>query len=446
MSIFYNITEFGANSNSVVMTEKIQKAIDRAYTNGGGTVIVPAGEFLTGSLRLKDNVELHLLPGARLKFSDNPADYPVVHSRWEGISQNVHASCLYAEKAKNISVTGFGCLDGNGQKWWERERNKTDKSAYFRPKLISFDSCEQITIKDVRMMDSPSWTVHPVRSYNITIDNVSIKNPADSPNTDGINPESCKNVRINNCNIDVGDDCIAIKAGTEETVEWMSCENITISNCTMVHGHGAVVIGSEMSGDIRNVAITNCIFQNTDRGIRLKSRRGRGGIVEDIRVINLVMDNVICPFVINLYYYCGPLGKEKYVWDKNPYPITKETPHFRRIHFADITARNVQACAGFIYGLAELYASEITFSNIDISMAENAVPGRPAMMANLDNMTNRGFYVGFAKDILFQHITIENHEGPAFYLDSTKDIDILHCKSRHTKQPEKLVEKRRVEK
>ncbi|GIN72576.1 endopolygalacturonase [Bacillus sp. J14TS2] len=446
MSIFYDITEFGAIPNSVVMTEKIQKAIDEAYTNGGGTIIVPAGEFLTGSLHLKDNVELHLLPGARLKFSDNPSDYPVVHSRWEGISQNVHASCLYAEKAKNIAVTGFGCLDGNGQKWWERERTKTDKSAYFRPKLISFDSCEQITIKDVRMMDSPSWTVHPVRSYNITIDNVSIKNPANSPNTDGINPESCENVRINNCNIDVGDDCIAIKAGTEETIERESCENITISNCTMVHGHGAVVIGSEMSGDIRNVTITNCIFQDTDRGIRLKSRRGRGGIVEDIRVNNIVMDHVMSPFVINLYYYCGPLGKEKYVWDKKPYPITEETPHFRRIHFANITARNIQACAGFIYGLAELYAAEITFSNIDISMAENAIPGRPAMMANLEKMTNRGFYVGFAKDVLFEHITIENHEGPAFYLENTKDIEVLYCKSRHTKQKEKLVEEANAEK
>lgn len=438
----YKITDFGAVPNSEVMTEKIQKAIDEAHEHGGGRVIVPSGKFLTGSLQLKDNIELHLLPGAILKFSDNPSDYPVVKSRWEGASQNVLASCLYAEKAKNISVTGFGCLDGNGHKWWDTQRNNKEKLPYGRPKLISFDSCEQITIKDIRMIDSPSWTVHPIQSYNITIDNISIKNPADSPNTDGINPESCKNVRINNCNIDVGDDCIAIKAGTEEASELISCENITISNCTMVHGHGAVVIGSEMSGDVRNVTITNCVFQDTDRGVRLKSRRGRGGIVEDLRVNNIVMDNVMCPFVINLYYYCGPLGKEKYVWDKNPYPITKETPNFRRIHFANITARNIQAAAGFIYGLAEIYASEITFSNIDISMAENATPGRPAMMANLENMTNHGFYVGFAKDLLFHNVTIENHEGPAFYLEYTQDIDIQNCKSRNTKRPEKLIEKK----
>ena len=442
--IAYNIKDFGAISNGVIMTDSIQKAIDSAYQDGGGKVVVPAGEFLTGALQLKDNIELHLSPGAILKFSDNQADYPVIRTRLEGAEGEVHASCIYAEKAKNISVTGFGCLNGNGQKWWHIQRNNKEDLPYGRPRLIGFDTCEQVTIRDIRMIDSPMWTVHPVKCYNVTIENVSIKNPADSPNTDGINPESCKNVRINNCNIDVGDDCIAIKAGTEETAERVSCENITITNCTMVHGHGGVVIGSEMSGDIRNVTISNCIFQDTDRGIRLKSRRGRGGLVEDIRINNVVMDNVMCPFVINLYYYCGPLGKEKYVWDKNPYPITEETPHFRRIHFSHVTARNVQAAAGFIYGLAELYAAEITFSNVDISMAENATPGRPAMMANIEDMTNRGFYVGFAKDILFHHVTVENHEGPAFYLEATKDIEVIDCKSRHTKQPEELVERREL--
>lgn len=141
-----------------------------------------------------------------------------------------------------------------------------------------------------------------------------------------------QNVRISNCHIDVGDDCIAIKAGTEDTYERIACENITITNCTMVHGHGGVVLGSEMSGSIRNITISNCIFQETDRGIRLKSRRGRGGIVEDIRVSNIVMDNVMCPFILNLYYFCGPRGKEPYVWEK-AYPIDERTPAFRRIHF-----------------------------------------------------------------------------------------------------------------
>lgn len=246
-------------------------------------------------------------------------------------------------------------------------------------------------------------------------------------------------MRISNCHIDVGDDCIAIKAGTEDTVERVACENITITNCTMVHGHGGVVLGSEMSGDIRNVTINNCVFQDTDRGIRLKSRRGRGGVIEDIRVDNIVMEGVICPFILNLYYFCGPKGKDKYVWDKNPYPVTVDTPMFRRIHFANITARNVHASAGFIYGLVEQYVSELTFNHIDISLAENAIPGKPAMMAGIEDMNNRGFYVGFAKDVLFNRITIENHDGPAFYLENCEDIEVIYCKSKNTKKEEALI-------
>jgi polygalacturonase len=435
----YYISDFGALADGSLCTQYIQKAIDEAYINGGGQIVVPSGVFLSGALFLKDNIELHLSAGATLKFSDEQEDYPVVVSRWEGVVREVYASCLYAEDAKNISITGFGTIDGNGEKWWHIFRNEREKLAYPRPKLISFDGCEHITIRDVSLVNSPSWTVNPIRCHNVTIDNLTIINPSDSPNTDGIDPESCKNVRISNCHIDVGDDCIAIKAGTEDTAERVSCENITITNCTMVHGHGAVVLGSEMSGDIRNVTISNCTFQDTDRGIRLKSRRGRGGVVEDIRIDNIVMDRVMCPLILNLYYFCGPKGKDKYVWDKNPYPITKETPAFKRIHFSNITARNVHASAGFIYGLAEQYVSEITFNNIDISMAENAIPGKPAMMAGIEDMNNRGFYVGFAKDILFNRVTIENHEGPAFHVEYSEEVEITHCKSKNTKVQEVLL-------
>lgn len=422
-----SISDFGAHANGELVTDKIQQAIDTVAKQGGGRVVVPSGQFYTGSLRLKENIELHLMPGSVLKFSDNQEDYPVVISRWEGVKKEVYSSCLYAENVKNISVTGFGLLDGNGQKWWHIFRNDREKLAHPRPKLISFDSCENVTIKDVQMIDSPSWTVNPILCYGVTVDNVKIKNPADSPNTDGIDPESCKNVRISNCQIDVGDDCIAVKAGTEDTKERVSCENITITNCVMIHGHGGVVLGSEMSGDIRNVTISNCIFQDTDRGIRLKSRRGRGGTIEDIRVSNIVMDNVICPFILNLYYFCGPKGKEKYVWDKAAYPITDETPLFRRIHFADITARNVHASAGFIYGLTEQAVSEITFNNIDISMAENAIPGKPAMMTGIEDMSKRGFYIGCAQDIRFNHVNLSGVEGEAFHTENSQTITFDKC-------------------
>ncbi|MCB5953204.1 glycoside hydrolase family 28 protein [Enterococcus sp. BWT-B8] len=435
----YYITNYGAKEGKL-NTLFIQQAIDTAFESGGGKVIIPHGTYLTGALFLKSNVELHLEIGAALQFSTSQNDYPVVESRWEGVQREVYAPCIYAENQTNIAVTGFGTLDGCGESWWEIFRDDSDILKYPRPRLISFHQCQRVTIKDIRLVDSPSWTVHPLLCENVTIDNVTIKNPANSPNTDGINPESCTNVRISNCHIDVGDDCIAVKAGTEDTPERVSCENITISNCTMVHGHGGVVLGSEMSGDIRNVTITNCIFQDTDRGIRLKSRRGRGGTIEDIRVNNIVMDNVLCPFILNLYYFCGPKGNESYVWDKTPYPLDERTPRFRRIHFANITARNVQASAGFIYGLAEQYVSDITFSSVDISMAKNSRSGVPAMMAGISETKNQGFYIGFSKDLIFDRISIENHIGSAFQLVNCNNIQLEKIRSYNSEKNEQLIE------
>lgn len=435
----YSIADYGATTNGELVTKSIDAAIEAAKEAGGGTVLVPAGEFFTGPIRLYSNITLHLTPGAVLKFSTNQEDYPVVDSRWEGASREVYMSCIYGEDIENVTISGSGKLDGNGHDWWDVFRNRHDELKYPRPKLISFERSSRITLKDFNIIDAPSWTINPIQSFDITVDNVSILNPANSPNTDGINPESCKNVRISNCNIDVGDDCIAIKSGTEDADELIVCENITITNCTMVHGHGGVVLGSEMSGGIRNVTISNCVFQDTDRGIRLKSRRGRGGTIEDIRVSNVVMDNVFSPFILNLYYFCGPRGKEKYVWDKNPYPVTDETPTFRRIHFSDITARNVQSSAGFLYGLAENYLSEITFNNIDISLADDATPEVSAMMTGLEATTNQGFYMGNVKDSTFKNITIENHEGPAFYLENCENVIIENAESKNTKKEEELI-------
>lgn len=437
----YNVTDYGALPNTEQSsTSGIQAAIDAAWLAGGGTVFVPAGIYLTGSVSLRSHIELRLSPGSMLKFSTDPSEYPIVESRWEGANRQVYASCLYGADLENVSVTGGGTLDGCGQEWWNRHRGASEELRYPRPKLIGLDRCRRVTLRDLHLVNSPSWTVNPMRCQDVTIDNLSILNPADSPNTDGINPESCSGVRIVNCHIDVGDDCIAIKSGTEDAQERIPCENISIANCTMLHGHGAVVLGSEMSGDIRNVVIQNCVFKETDRGIRFKSRRGRGGIVEDIRVSNIVMENVICPFILNLYYFCGPRGQDRYVWDKNPYPVTKETPIFRRIHFAHITARQVHAAAGFLYGLAEMPISEVTFDDIEISMAEDAIPGLPAMMADLEPMRARGFYLGNVRDIAFHRVRIAQHEGPAFHIEHGEEVEVVDCRSVHTAQTERLVQ------
>jgi len=437
-SSIYDIRDFGgAGDGTTLNTKAILKAVEACSEAGGGTVYVPAGVFLTGAVILKSNVNLYVEAGATLLFSNDVNEYPVVDSRWEGVKRQVYASCIYAENAENISVTGRGTLDGNGKFWWELFRRKENE--YPRPKLVSFDHCSHVLISGVKMIHSPSWTVNPICCEDVTVHNISIVNPANSPNTDGIDPESCRNVRISDCHIDVGDDCIAIKAGTEDTAERVPCENITIANCTMIHGHGGVVLGSEMSGDIRNVTVSNCVFEGTDRGIRLKSRRGRGGVVEDVRVNNIVMKGIICPFIANLYYFCGPRGNDKYVWDKNPYPITEETPAFRRIHFSNITAREVSAAAGFLYGLAEMYVEDITFDQVSVAMAEDAEPGMPAMMAELEPMKQRGFFCSNVRDIRFNQVTVSNHEGPAFYVENGEDIEVTGCRTKHPRTNDPMV-------
>ncbi len=429
MSLFgINVLDYGVdNTGAKDNTATFKDAIDACVAAGGGTVFVPAGNYLTGAIILKSNVNFYIDAGATITFVNDVDKYPVVNSRWEGVQREVYASCIYAENETNITVSGHGTLEGNGAFWWDLHREK--KNLYPRPKLVSFHECKNVTIEGITLKNSPSWTINPICCENVAVDKITIINPADSPNTDGIDPESCLNVRISNCHIDVGDDCIAIKAGTEDTMTRVPCENVTITNCTMVHGHGGVVLGSEMSGDIRNVTISNCVFDGTDRGIRLKSRRGRGGVVEDIRINNIVMRNVICPFIMNLYYFCGPMGKEKYVWDKNPYPITVETPTFRRIHCSDITARGVHAAAGFIYGLSELFIEDVSFSNIHIAMEENAIPGVPAMMDGIEPMAKKGFFVSNAKDVLFHNISFEGHDGPAFEIENAVNVDIRDCKA-----------------
>ncbi len=404
-------------------TRAIQETLDLASRAGGGTVIVPAGQYVTGSLFLHDNITLHVDAGATLLGSENIDDYPLVTLRWEGITQLSHAPLITGDGLRNIAVTGRGTIDGRGRYWWVMHRAKT--LTHPRPRLISFANCTNVLIEDILLVNSPAWTIHPVRCENVTVAKVTIINPPDSPNTDGINPDSCRNVHISNCHVDVGDDCITLKAGIEsESPELRSpCENITVSNCTMVHGHGGVVIGSEMSGGVRNVVISNCIFVGTDRGIRVKSRRGRGGIVEDIRATNIVMTDVLCPFTMNLYYHINARG-DPYVADKAPQPINPGTPIIRRIHFSHITAQRAQYAAAFLYGLPEMPLEHISFDDVSISMAENAQAGEPEMADNIPVLQRAGFFARNVRGLRLSHVAIENQLGQSLLLENANEVEI----------------------
>jgi polygalacturonase len=422
----YNIRDYGAVGDGQTLdTLAIRAAIEACGQNGGGTVHIPAGAYVTGSIFLRSNITLCLDAGATLLGGLGAADYPAVDDRWEGASRKTHAPLIGGDALENIAIVGRGTIDGRGAPWWKKYGERTLDIP--RPRLISFSRCTNVLVEGVTLTNSPSWTLHPFSCENVTVDKVTIVNPPDSPNTDGINPESCRNVHIANCHVDVGDDCVTIKSGTEHDRERLSpCENITITNCTMVHGHGGVVIGSEMSGDVRNIVISNCVFVGTDRGIRLKSRRERGGVVEDIRVTNVVMENVLCPFIMNLYYGCGAWGTDK-ISDKSPWPVNEGTPRFRRVHFSDITAREVQYAAAFIYGLAEMFVEDVSFSNVAVSMALDAEAGDPAMAPDMAPMQRAGFFACNARGLRFHNVEVTDQLGPAMILTDVVDVDIGDC-------------------
>lgn len=380
---------------TTVNTRLINSTIERLAGEGGGTLFFPAGRYLTGPIRLKSNITLELEAGATLLFSTNFDDYlPFVEVRHEGVMMKSFCPLIYATDAENITIKGEGALDGQGKAWWDeffkvlidlRDNGKRDVNKYqplfekendvkkiasetnedwhgtldrrfFRPPFIQPIRCKNVRIEGVKIINSPFWTVNPEFCDNVTVDGVTIHN-VDSPNTDGINPESCRNVHISNCHISVGDDCITIKSGRDLQARNIgaACENITVTNCTMLSGHGGVVIGSEMSGGVRRVTITNCVFEGTDRGIRLKSTRGRGGIVEDIRISNIVMKDIKKEaLTFNLKYSRMPQE-----------PKSKRTPVFRNIHISGVTVVDVNVPIQIV-GLEEAPISDIVLRDIQI--------------------------------------------------------------------------------
>ena len=388
-----NILNEGGNNKGILCTQAIQKAVEKASKNGGGTIFFPAGNYLTGPITFKSNITIYLDAGSVLKFSNNFDDYlPYVEMRYEGIMMKTFSPLFYAKDVENISIKGRGVIDGQGEAWWNEvyrietakgpipltkyqtmwvEQNKgivyspyyqrTIDKKFFRPAFFQVQNSKNILIEGVTFQNSPFWTINPVFCENINITGITIFNPH-SPNTDGINPSSCKNVHISNCHISVGDDCITIKSGRDEDGRkyGIATENVTITNCTMLSGHGGVVIGSEMSGGIKKITISNCVFDGTDRGIRIKAARGRGGVVEDIRVDNVVMKNIKEEaFMMNLFY------------DKNTVeePVSERTPIFRNIHISNVTGTNVKK-AGTVLGISEMPVQNISFSNINIQATE----------------------------------------------------------------------------
>jgi unsaturated rhamnogalacturonyl hydrolase len=353
----FKITDFGAVADEKALaTTAINKAIDACNKVGGGHVIVPKGIFLTGSIHLKSNVDLHLEDGATLRFSANPKDYlPVVLVRWEGIECMNYSPLIYAYKQENIAVTGKGMLDGqatNDNWWaWKSDPSKAKADAklqnkmadegvpvekrifgeghYLRPNFIEPYRCKNILIENLSIKDSPMWEINPELCTNVIIRGLTIKSYG--PNNDGCDPESSKNVLIENCTFITGDDCIAIKSGRNDDGRRIGVpsENVIIRNCVMQDGHAAVCVGSEISGGCRNVFVENCRMDspNLSRILRFKSNAKRGGKVENIFVRNITVGTAAEAIItVDFMYEEGPNGKY--------------TPVLRNVWLDKITAQN----------------------------------------------------------------------------------------------------------
>jgi polygalacturonase len=320
----FPITDFGASSGSDC-TAALAKAIAACHAAGGGRVIVPAGVWLTGAVHLAGKVDLHLAEGATLRFDPDPAKYlPVVLTRFEGIECMNYSPLVYAFEQENVAITGAGTLDGSAseQTWWAwndkskgeprrqvADRNRLDQQGtdgvlvaervygaghYLRPSFIEFSRCKNVLIEGVTIVNSPMWEIHPVLCTNVTVRAVKIHSLG--TNNDGCDPESCRDVLIEDSLFETGDDCIAIKSGRNNDGRRIGVptENVVIRRCTMRDGHGGVTMGSEISGGVSNVFVSDCTMDsaNLERALRFKSNAVRGGVIENIFVRDVKLGRV----------------------------------------------------------------------------------------------------------------------------------------------------------
>jgi polygalacturonase len=417
-----SILKYGAVSNGYTLnTKSINGAIDALSKKGGGVVMVPAGLWLTGPVVLKSNINLHLALGATLLFTDNQDEYPLVKGNWEGLPQMRNQSPISATNVSNIAITGKGIIDGNGDGWravksdkltasqWKKlvasggivsDDGKThypsasfkkgammpsnpgiispDKDMAFyesikgflRPNLLVIANSKYILLEGVTFQNSPAWCLHPLMSEHLTVRNISVKNPWYAQNGDGIDVESCKNVLIENSVFDVGDDALCMKSGrdAEGRKRAMPTENVIIRGCTVYSSHGGFVIGSEMSGGARNIHVNNCTFIGADIGLRFKTTRGRGGVVENIFIKDIYMKDIPGEAILFDMYYMAKdpiaLAGEKRELPKTEFKTVDETtPVFRNFHISNVYC-NGAAKGIFVRGLPEMHVKDIVLENM----------------------------------------------------------------------------------
>ena len=432
-----NVKKFGARGDGKTDdTGSIQAAI--LCCPEYGRVFVPAGIYRIRNLFLKSNLVLDLGKGAVLQAFQGREDYPVLPGiiqsydkkedynlgSWEGNPLDTMASILTGISLEHVLICGEGTIDGGGdfETWWVSNINRIPP---YRPRVIFLNRCRNVVIQGITIQNSPSWNIHPYFSENIRIYGITLKSPDHSHNTDGIDPESCSNVEIAGVHFSVGDDCIAIKSGKIYMGKRyrQPSENIVIRQCLMERGHGAVTIGSEIAGGVRQVMVSQCVFSNTDRGLRIKTRRGRGkdSIVDEINFSRITMDGVKSPFIVNSFYYCDPDGKSDYVATQEPVAVDERTPEIRNLSFSEITCKNAHHTGISIYGLPEKKIESVSMKNILITYHQDAKEGKAAMMRECSPTRRQGIFVRNVKKLILQNVEVLGAEKE-FQYEAVEEI------------------------
>ncbi len=433
-----NVKEFGAFGDGVHDdTNAIQCAIMACPKDS--RVLVPEGVYKISSIFLKSDLTLELAKGAVLSAFTEREKFPVLPGiiesydeekeynlgSWEGNPIDTFSAIICGINVKNVTITGEGIVDGNTSfdNWW---KNCKERVIAWRPRLFFINHCENVTMHGITVQNSPSWTLHPYFSKHLKFIDVKIKNPANSHNTDGLDPESCQDVLVLGTYISVGDDCIAIKSGKIYMAGkyQIPTSDMTVRQCCMRDGHGAVTVGSEIAAGVKNVHITDCLFMNTDRGLRVKTRRGRGklSVLDDISFENIDMDNVMTPFVVNSFYFCDPDGKTEYVGTKKALPVDDRTPSIDRLTFRNINATNCHVAGAYICGLPEKKIERLTFENINFEYAKDAKSGVAAMMLGCDEASRQGLVVSNVKELILKNVNVNGCEGEAVVADNVDNI------------------------
>ncbi len=457
-----SVVECGGVGDGITLnTTAFELAMNQLAAKGGGTLLVPFGVWFTGPIVFQSNINLHLEKGALILFTPDKTQYPLVKTSFEGLETRRCQSPISGRNLTNIAITGEGAINGSGEAWRPLKKGKVTENHwktvvrsggvlkspdywfpsesslrgeklseqnlnvprkeltdaewesirdFLRPVMVSFIECKNVLLEGVLFENSPSWNIHPLMCENVIIDGVFIRNPAYAQNGDGLDLESCKNAIVVNSTLDVGDDAICLKSGkdAEGRKRGRPTENVIVDNCLVFKGHGGFVVGSEMSGGVRNISVSNCKFIGTDVGLRFKSNRGRGGVVENIYINNISMFDIVTDSFLFDLYYGGKSASESLedgdeaTQASDLKPVDETTPVFRNIFVKNIVSRNARR-AMFFNGLPEMNISNIHVENAQLSSL-------------------LGAELSESDGIVLKNIHVEPKQGPALILNNVKNL------------------------